>query len=87
MKELNPGFDLLLTADWDVLLFQDGPPTSAVTRRAADPTAEPVLVPIPRGARPSPSTPAGSSVLLIAGAVAAGTLLLVIALSAGASKR
>lgn len=95
VKEQNPGFDLLLSADWDALLFKDGPPTSAVTRRAADPNAEPVLVPIPSGAKPltvlravdTQAAPDGSSVFLIAGAVAAGTLLLVIAISAGTGKK
>ena len=47
VKDLNPGFDLLLSANWDDLLIQHGMPVAA----PAPPRSEtPVLVPIPVGA-------------------------------------
>lgn len=50
VKEQNPGFDLLLAADWDVLLAQDGVPLLASQTRGIAPTGEAELVPIPSGA-------------------------------------
>ncbi|QDU28110.1 hypothetical protein ETAA8_32030 [Anatilimnocola aggregata] len=48
VKDLNPGFDLLLTADWDQLLSKDGTPLPIVsTRQIAD--GPPEFVPIPTG--------------------------------------
>jgi hypothetical protein len=60
VKELNPGFDLLLAADWDSLLFQDGkappdPTSSDLTSREPAADAPPVLVPIPAGSPPPAS--------------------------------
>ena len=49
VKELNPGFDLLLAADWDELLAQGGIPLTAVETKTTAPPAEPELVPIPTG--------------------------------------
>lgn len=49
VKELNPGFDLLLAADWDVLLSAGGEPlTTAAATSATQPTVA-ELVPIPTG--------------------------------------
>lgn len=50
IKELNPGFDLLLAADWDVLLFKSAPPPEVVAARQVAATGEPQLVAIPAGA-------------------------------------
>jgi len=49
VKELNPGFDLLLAADWEKRLSADGVPIAAPAAAAA-PAGPPVLVPIPTGA-------------------------------------
>ena len=65
VKAQNPGFDLLLAAEWDVLLFPDGQPQSVMTRREPLPSAEPTMVPIPSGSKiasatgstPPPDTP------------------------------
>ena len=49
VKELNPGFDLLLAANWEGLLTQDGAPLPvAVPSRDVNP-GEAELVPIPPG--------------------------------------
>jgi hypothetical protein len=49
VKELNPGFDLLLAANWEGLLTQDGAPLpAAVPSRDVNP-GEAELVPIPPG--------------------------------------
>lgn len=55
VKELNPGFDLLLTAAWDDLLEQDGVPAPALPAALtnSDPNAPPELVPIPSGSKQS----------------------------------
>jgi hypothetical protein len=57
VKEQNPGFDLLLTADWEQLLREKGTVTTPVegagavpTTPAESPRGEPELVSIPRGA-------------------------------------
>jgi hypothetical protein len=52
VKDLNPGFDLLLTANWDVLLFQEAPPPEVLAAREAVRSGEPQLVDIPAGAAP-----------------------------------
>lgn len=52
VKEQNPGFDLLLAADWDALLSQSGVSLTAIETRSAPPTGEPELVPIPSGSPP-----------------------------------
>lgn len=49
VKEQNPGFDLLLAADWDTLLSQDGVPLLASETRNLTPIGEAELVPIPSG--------------------------------------
>ena len=56
VKELNPGFDLLVSADWEELLAAGGMPLIAAS--ASEPTAIPAeaeLVPIPTGAAPTPT--------------------------------
>jgi hypothetical protein len=56
VKEQNPGFDLLLAADWDKLLTEGGVTlTAAETKITAPPTTEAELVPIPTGAQPAPA--------------------------------
>jgi hypothetical protein len=49
VKEMNPGFDLLLAADWDSLLTQDGVPLTATASGDRHPPGEAELVPIPAG--------------------------------------
>jgi hypothetical protein len=49
VKELNPGFDLLLSGNWDDLLTQAGVVVPADAGPAPAASEEPVLVPIPRG--------------------------------------
>lgn len=49
VKEMNPGFDLLLAADWNALLSQDGVPLLATETRHTSPDGEAELVPIPSG--------------------------------------
>ena len=58
IKELNPGFDLLLAADWDILLSQEGLPPETMAARQATAPGPPVLVAIPSG---SPAKPAAAS--------------------------
>jgi hypothetical protein len=48
VKELNPGFDLLLADEWDTLISYEGPPPPLAS--AAPLNDDPVLVPIPSGA-------------------------------------
>ncbi len=55
VKDLNPGFDLLLTADWNQLLSWAKSPAFASGESPKSATAEPELVPIPGGSRSSPS--------------------------------
>lgn len=56
VKEQNPGFDLLLAADWDVLLTQDGVPLLATATRGLVPHGDAELIPIPSGsAKPDES--------------------------------
>jgi hypothetical protein len=57
VKELNPGFDLLLTADWDALLSIDGKPLPIVKTRNLPTTGEPELVAIPDGNSPAATKP------------------------------
>lgn len=52
VKELNPGFDLLLSADWDALLSPDGNPLPIIKTKNL-PTGEPELVPIATGSQPA----------------------------------
>jgi hypothetical protein len=51
VKELNPGFDLLLTADWNELLSWAKSPAFASGESPESATAEPEFVPIPGGVR------------------------------------
>lgn len=53
VKEQNPGFDLLLAADWDALLSQDGVPLLASQTRNTAPTGDAEFVPIPSGSQDS----------------------------------
>jgi len=53
VKELNPGFDLLMAADWDELLAQGPLPLSAVQTKASAIPEKAELVPIPSGAAPA----------------------------------
>lgn len=52
VKELNPGFDLLITADWNALLSWAKSPAFASGESL---TAEPELVPIPSGTKSASS--------------------------------
>jgi hypothetical protein len=80
VKELNPGFDLLLSADWDVLLSADGTPLSAEATSEKEPV-EAELVPIPTGtpaaAAPSPAAPTAgpATVTVVAPTVVKRSLL------------
>jgi hypothetical protein len=49
VKDLNPGFDLLLAASWDVLLFKEAPPAEVLAARATVSSGKPELVAIPTG--------------------------------------
>lgn len=61
VKELNPGFDLLLAANWDALLTKEGVPLTATATGDRHPPAEGELVPIPAGSQtPPPSTHAAT---------------------------
>jgi hypothetical protein len=54
VKELNPGFDLLLADEWDTLISFEGAPAAAT---APPDNEEPELVAIPAGAAsPAPTT-------------------------------
>jgi hypothetical protein len=53
VKDLNPGFDLLLTANWDVLLFKEAPPAEVLAARATVASGKPQLVDIPAGTPPA----------------------------------
>jgi hypothetical protein len=53
VKNQNPGFDLLHTADWAKLLVLDEDPAIAFSESLVSP-ADPVLVPIPGGKTPPP---------------------------------
>lgn len=61
VKELNPGFDLLLTADWDALLSIDGKPLPIVKTRNLPTTGEPELVAIPDGNSPLSTKPVAAT--------------------------
>jgi hypothetical protein len=51
VKELNPGFDLLLATDWDERLSTDAVPIANL--EPSSPPAKAELVPIPSGASPA----------------------------------
>lgn len=83
VKESNPGFDLLLSADWSELLAQDGQPLLASQTRHASPPGDGELVPIPRGssradeAVPVPESEPASRQWVIAGLMIGGAALIV----------
>jgi len=52
VKDLNPGFDILLAANWDVLLFKEAPPADVLAARAIVASGKPELVAIPVGSPP-----------------------------------
>jgi hypothetical protein len=52
VKDQNPGFDLLLAADWENLLTTGITPIEKTARVSAASAGDPELVPIPRGAAP-----------------------------------
>jgi hypothetical protein len=64
VKELNPGFDLLLSADWRELLSWAKSPAFATGESPKSAPAEPEFVPIPSGAQPAqtPSADAAAPV-------------------------
>jgi hypothetical protein len=53
VKEQNPGFDLLLTSDWDSIFAAGAPRLARETKRAASAEAE--YVPIASGASQAPA--------------------------------
>ena len=56
VKALNPGWDLLIDADWDKLLAAYGERDPSVVVKPAEPK-ESVLVAIPPAPAPAPATP------------------------------
>lgn len=60
VKAQNPGFDLLLQADWDNLLARGGVPLVAAAA-SAPPPDKAELVPIPSGAPSQPAVESGST--------------------------
>ncbi len=50
VKELNPGFDLLLTAQWDELFLMEAPSSDVLAARAIASSGKPEFVAIPAGA-------------------------------------
>lgn len=67
VKELNPGFDLLLSADWSELLSWAKSPAFASGESLESATAEPEFVPIPVGSQ-SAQTPAADAIAPVASA-------------------
>jgi hypothetical protein len=64
IKDQNPGFDLLLAADWEALLSPGGTPLAAASTSRMTATHEPteaVLVPIPKGSSRSRAAAVGAS--------------------------
>jgi hypothetical protein len=53
VKQLNPGFDLLLSVSWDERLFAPGEPVPTETPPTSDPAAPPEYVAIPLGSAPN----------------------------------
>ena len=56
VKEQNPGFDLLLAADWDTLLSSNGLPLASAVSPATDVPTEAEFVPIPTGSKVVPAS-------------------------------
>jgi hypothetical protein len=92
VKELNPGFDLLLSTDWEKRLSADGVPLATPPAPAA-PTGPPVLVPIPAGAPAATATvpapvafrqPIGLSLgaIILGGVLLVGLLLAAVVVAA-----
>ncbi len=61
VKELNPGFDLLIAADWDTLLKLDGISLATTNSSSSGTSEEPEFIPIPRGTAAAASTPSAST--------------------------
>ena len=61
VKELNPGFDLLITANWKELLSWAKSPAFASLENSQQNALETELVPIPAGSAKSPSETASES--------------------------
>jgi hypothetical protein len=59
VKELNPGFDLLLTAEWESLLSLASSGLASLPPESPPASTEPVLVPIPTGGAAA-ATPAAA---------------------------
>lgn len=87
VKEQNPGFDLLLAADWNALLTQDGIPLTAAATRGLPPPGEAELVPIPSGSRQAVPTTTTQTVTargqswLFMGLIFAGAVVVVALIS------
>lgn len=60
VKELNPGFDLLLSVDWDDVLFKGAAPPAILASRTTVVSDKPELVAIPVGA--AAAIPAATSI-------------------------
>jgi len=73
VKEQNPGFDLLISADWEDALSQHGVPLTATETRSLKPAGPPQLVPIPSGSPPLPPLTASAPVLPTNESTAAAT--------------
>ena len=93
VKELNPGFDLLLAADWDSLLSTNGQQLTAFQTGGLrlPTTREAELVPIPSGSRPTEVVshdslaavpPASAGSWLLTGGILAGMVAFVVLLVA-----
>lgn len=57
VKELNPGFDLLLSAEWETLLSQGGVPLASLSPSESTTPVSAELIPIPSGAPPAAAGP------------------------------
>jgi hypothetical protein len=77
VKELNPGFDLLLTADWDALLTAGGEPLPAAPTLTSVESAEAELVPIPTGAQSRAAQTNSANVVQRAGPVKVASIRIV----------
>jgi hypothetical protein len=90
IKDLNPGFDLLLAADWDDLLFNGAPPAALVAARTAVSSGPSELIAIPPGA-PREEAPSKETQLndygwfgsnYVVGAALVGLMLAVVVMAA-----
>jgi hypothetical protein len=100
VKELNPGFDLLLSVDWDTRLSQGGQQLTAIQTRGLPPLAlsstKAELVPIPSGSRgvepvatesSDTAVPASGVSWLLTAGLLAGAVAIVVLLAALNSER